>query len=43
MIIMIIVVISVVAYLTDEGEHFALYQISKNVFIKTSKIIILCS
>ena len=36
-----IAVISIVLYLTDKGEHAALYKINKKVYIKTSKIIIL--
>ena len=32
-----IVVISVVLYLFNKDEHTALYEISKNVYIKTSK------
>ena len=40
--ITIITVISIVTYLTDKGEHTALYKINKNVFadIKTAEIII---
>ena len=33
-------VISRALYLTDKGEHTALYKICKDVYIKTSKIII---
>ena len=38
-IIIIIAVISIGPYLTDNGEHITLYNINNNVFIKTSKII----
>ena len=41
MIIMITAVISKAPYLTDEGEHTALYQISRNVYMISSKIIII--
>ena len=34
-------VISIALYLTDKGEHTALYKINKNIHIKTSKIMIL--
>ena len=37
MIITIIEVISVVLYLTDKGEHTALYKINRNVGIKPHK------
>ena len=40
MIIITIAVISIVLYLTDRGEHTALCKINRNVYIKTSKIII---
>ena len=33
----IITVISIAAYLTDKGEHTALYKINKNVYIEISK------
>ena len=39
-IIVILGTISVVLYLTNKGEHTMLYKINKNVYIKTSKIII---
>ena len=35
----IIVVISLALYLTDKGEHTALYKINNKVYIKTSKMI----
>ena len=38
---MIITVISVAPYLTDKTERTALYKINKNVYIKTSKIVII--
>ena len=38
-IIWIIVVISIVPYLTDKNEHTTLYKIKNNVYIKTSRII----
>ena len=38
-IVIITVVISVVLYLADKGERTALYKINKNVYPKTSKII----
>ena len=41
MIAMIIPVISVAPYVTDKGEHTALYQINKNVYMISSKIIII--
>ena len=37
--IIIIAVIFVAPYLTDKGEHTALYKVNNNVYIKTSKII----
>ena len=37
--VMIIVVISIVLYLTGKGEPTVLYKINNNVYIKTSKII----
>ena len=37
-IIIIIVVISIVLYLTDEAEHTALKKVNNNVYIKTSNI-----
>ena len=37
--IIITAVISIAPYLTDKGEHTALYKINHNVYIKTSKII----
>ena len=40
-IIIIIAVIFITPYLTDSGEHTALYKINKNVCIKTSKIMII--
>ena len=43
MIIITISVISKAPYLTDKGEHTALYKISKNVYIKILKIIIVWS
>ena len=39
--IIIIVVISIAPYLTDKGKHTALYKISKDIYIKASKMIIL--
>ena len=39
-IIVILGAISVVLYLTNKGEHTVIYKINKNVYIKTSKIII---
>ena len=36
--VVIIAVISVVPYLTDKGEHIALYMINKMICIDTSKI-----
>ena len=38
-IIIIIAVISIALYLTDMGEHIALYKINKNVSMKPKKII----
>ena len=35
------VVISIVLYLSDKGLHTALYKIHNYVFIETSKIIII--
>ena len=37
----IIAIISIAPYHTDMGEHTALYKINKNVYIKTSKTIIM--
>ena len=34
-------VISIASYLTDKGEYTELYKINTNVYIKTSKIIIM--
>ena len=34
--VVITAVISMAPYLTDKGEHTALYKINKNVYIKTS-------
>ena len=39
MIIIRTAVISITPYLTDQGEHTALYKINNNVHIKISKII----
>ena len=36
----LIVVISMARYLTDKGEHTALYKDKKNVYTKTPKIIL---
>ena len=41
--VIISVVISVAPYLTDKGEHTALYKINKNAYIKTLKRIMLYS
>ena len=41
MILIITAVISIAPYLTDTAEHAPLYEIDKNVCIKTSKIIII--
>ena len=38
--IITIVIISIALYLTDKGEHTALYKINKGVSIKTSEIMI---
>ena len=35
----IIMVISIALYLSDKGEHTALYKIVSNVYIRTSKIL----
>ena len=35
-----IAVISIAPYVTDMGEHTALYKINNNVYIENSKIII---
>ena len=40
-IIIITAAVSIAPYLTDNGEHTALYKINKNVYIETSKTIIL--
>ena len=40
-IIIIKMVISVVPYITSKGEYAMLYKINENVYIKTSKIIII--
>ena len=34
-------VISIVLYLTDKGEHTVLYKINKNEYTETSKLIII--
>ena len=39
----IIAIISIAPYLTDMGEHAALYKTNKNVYIKTSKSVIMYS
>ena len=39
LIVKIIMVISVVLYVTDKGEHTAPYKINNSVYIKTSKMI----
>ena len=36
-IIIIIAVISIAPYLTDKGEHTAIFKINDNVYFKTSK------
>ena len=37
----VVAVISTALYLTDKGEHNALYKAHNNVYIKTSKIMII--
>ena len=41
LITIITAVFSISLYLADKGERTALYKINKNVYIKTSKIIII--
>ena len=41
--IIILVVICIVLYHTSKGEHTALYKVNKNVYSKTSEIIIILS
>ena len=36
-------VIGIPPDLTNKGEHTALYKVNKNIFIKTSKIVIIFS
>ena len=40
-VVVVVAVISTALYLTDKGEHNALYKAHNNVYIKTSKIMII--
>ena len=37
-VIIVVMVVSIVPYLNDKGEHTALYKIKKNVNIKQQKL-----